>query len=92
VFFLTVAHPSTYYFWDSNPEIKKVHSAVACTIVHALLTFNYVYASGTAKNKREQGRLLGKSPCMGPMRRPILPAKEPDMHPSQAPHQGLLMV
>jgi hypothetical protein len=59
---LRPAHPSLYYFWDSNPETKKVHAAVACTSLHALLTFNQLYASGTAKDKLEQATLLGESP------------------------------
>ena len=54
--------PSTYYFWDPNPETKKVHAAVACTSVHALLTFNQLYVSDTAKDKLEEGTLLGESP------------------------------
>jgi len=53
---------TTYYFWDSNPETKKVHAAVACTNIHALLTFNQLYASGTPNDKREQATLLGESP------------------------------
>jgi hypothetical protein len=47
------------------PETKKVHAAVACTTVHALLTFNQLYASGTAKDKLEEGTLLGESPLYG---------------------------
>ena len=60
--FLRPPNPSTYYFWDSNPETKKVHAAVACTSVHALLTFNQLHASGTAKDKLEEATLLGESP------------------------------
>ena len=59
--FLRPANPSTSYFWDSNPDTKKVHAAVACTSVHALLTFNRLYASGTAKDKLEEATLLGES-------------------------------
>jgi hypothetical protein len=47
------------------PETKKVHAAVACTTVHALLTFKQLYASGTAKDKLEEGTLLGESPLYG---------------------------
>jgi hypothetical protein len=63
--FLRPANPSTYYFWDSNPETKKAHAAVACRSVHAVLTFNQLYASGTAKDKLEEGTLLGESPLYG---------------------------
>ncbi len=59
---LRPANPSAYYFWDSNPDTKKVHAAVACTTVHALLTFNQLYASGAAKDKLEEKTLLGESP------------------------------
>ena len=59
--FLRPANPSTH-FWDSNPETKKAHAAVACTSLHALLTFNQLYASGTAKDKLEEATLLGESP------------------------------
>jgi hypothetical protein len=63
--FLRPANPPTYYFWDSNPENKKIHAAVACTSVHALLTFNQLYASGTPKDKSEEATLLGESPLYG---------------------------
>jgi hypothetical protein len=56
------ANPPPYYFWDSNPETKKAHAAVACTSLHALLTFNQLYVSGTAKDKLEEATLLGESP------------------------------
>jgi hypothetical protein len=31
--FLSPANPprAPYYFWDSNPQTKKIHAAVACT-------------------------------------------------------------
>lgn len=53
---------TTYYFWDSNPQMNKAHAAVACTTVHALLTFNQLHSSGTPKDRREQATLLGESP------------------------------
>ena len=53
--------PAPYYFWDSNPQTKKSHAAVACTSLHALLTFNQLYASGTSKDKLEEATLLGES-------------------------------
>jgi hypothetical protein len=62
---LRPASSSTNYFWDSNPETKKLHAAGACTSVHALLTFNQLYASGTAKDKSEEATLLGESPLYG---------------------------
>jgi hypothetical protein len=65
----------TYYFWDSNPETKKVHAAVACTTVHALLTFNQLSASGTAKDKLEEGTLLGESPLYGSDAPPAAPCQ-----------------
>jgi hypothetical protein len=63
--FLRPANPPTYYFWDSNPETKKAHAAVACTSLHALLTFSQLYASGTAKDKLEEATLLGESSLYG---------------------------
>ena len=54
--------PSTsHYFWDSNLQANQAHASVACTTVHALLTFNRLYASGTAKDKVEEATLLGES-------------------------------
>jgi hypothetical protein len=50
-----------HYFWDSNLQTKQIHAAVACTSLHALLTFNQLYASGTAKDKLEEATLLGES-------------------------------
>jgi hypothetical protein len=50
-----------HYFWDSNPQTKQIHAAVACTSLHALLTFNQLDASGTAKDKLEEATLLGES-------------------------------
>jgi hypothetical protein len=50
-----------HYFWDSNLQTKQFHAAVACTSLHALLTFNRLYASGTAKDKLEESTLLGES-------------------------------
>src|ERR1700733_8086849 len=50
-----------HYFWDSNPQTKQTHASVACTSLHALLTFNRLYASGTAKDKLEEATLLGES-------------------------------
>jgi hypothetical protein len=50
-----------HYFWDSNLQTKQIHAAVACTSLHALLTFNRLYASGTAKDKLEEATLLGES-------------------------------
>jgi hypothetical protein len=53
---------AAHYFWDSNPQTKqKIHASVACTSLHALLTFNRLYASGTAKDKLEEATLLGES-------------------------------
>src|SRR6202048_1027980 len=49
------------YFWDSNQNAKQTHPAVACTSLHALLTFNRLYASGTDKDKLEEATLLGES-------------------------------
>ena len=50
------------YFWASNPQTKQVHAPVACTSLHALLTFNQLYARGTAKDKlEEEATLLGES-------------------------------
>ena len=63
--FLQPATSTTYYFWDSSPETKKAHAAVACTSVHALLTFDQLSASGTAKDKLEEQTLLGESPLYG---------------------------
>ena len=60
--FVRPANPPPYYFWDSNPETTKIHAAVACTSLHALLTFNQLYASSTAKDKLEEATLLGESP------------------------------
>jgi hypothetical protein len=50
-----------HYFWDSNLQTKQIHASVACTSLHALLTFNRLYASGTAKDKLEEATLLGES-------------------------------
>jgi hypothetical protein len=50
-----------HYFWDSNLQTKPTHASVACTSLHALLTFNRLYASGTAKDKLEEATLLGES-------------------------------
>jgi hypothetical protein len=50
-----------HYFWDSNLQTKQIHAAVACTSLHALLTFNQLYTSGTARDKLEEGTLLGES-------------------------------
>jgi hypothetical protein len=63
--FLRSTNPPPYYFWDSNPAAKKIHAAVACTSVHGLLTFNELYASGTAKYKIEEATLLGESRLYG---------------------------
>ncbi len=52
---------SPHYFWDSNQNTKEIHAAVACTSLHALLTFNRLYASGTDKDKLEEATLLGES-------------------------------
>jgi hypothetical protein len=59
--FLRPANPSTYYFWDANQETKKVYAAVARTSLRALLAFNRLYTSGTAKDKLEEATLLGES-------------------------------
>jgi hypothetical protein len=56
----TNSHPP-HYFWDSNQNTKQIHPAVACTNLHALLTFNRLYASGTDKDKLEEATLLGES-------------------------------
>src|SRR6202140_209825 len=56
----TNSQPS-HYFWDSNQNTKQIHPAVACTSLHALLTFNRLYASGTDKDKLEEASLLGES-------------------------------
>src|SRR6202045_2848882 len=58
---LRPANSPSHYFWDSNPQTKQIHAAVACTSLHALLTFNRLYASGTAKDKLEEATLLGES-------------------------------
>ncbi len=50
-----------HYFWASNQNTRQVHPAVACTSLHALFTFNRLYASGTAKDKLEEATLLGES-------------------------------
>jgi hypothetical protein len=50
-----------HYFWDSNLQSQQIHASVACTSLHALLTFNRLYASGTAKDKLEEATLLGES-------------------------------
>ena len=50
-----------HYFWDSNLQTKQIHAAVACNSLRALLTFNRLYASGTAKDKLEEATLLGES-------------------------------
>jgi hypothetical protein len=53
----------SHYFWDSHPQAKQqIHASVACTSLHALLTFNRLYASGTTKDKLEEATLLGESP------------------------------
>jgi hypothetical protein len=51
----------SHYLWDSNLQTQHIHAAVACTSLHALLTFNRLYASGTAKDKLEEATLLGES-------------------------------
>jgi hypothetical protein len=51
----------SYYFWDSNQTSKQIHAPVACTSLHALLTFNRLYASGSSKDKLEEANLLGES-------------------------------
>ena len=56
----TNSQPS-HYFWVSNQNTKTIHAAVACTSLHALLTFNRLYASGTDKDKLEEASLLGES-------------------------------
>jgi hypothetical protein len=56
----TNSQPS-HYFWDSNQNARTIHAAVACTSLHALLTFNRLYASGTDKDKLEEASLLGES-------------------------------
>jgi hypothetical protein len=50
-----------HFFWDSNLPTKPIHPAVACTSLHALLTFNRLYASETPKDKLEEATLLGES-------------------------------
>ena len=50
-----------HYLLDSNLQTQQIHAAVACTSLHALLTFNRLYASGTAKDKLEEATLLGES-------------------------------
>ncbi len=50
-----------HYFWDSNQNTKQIHAAVACTSLHALLTFNRLYAGGTDKDELEEATLLGES-------------------------------
>jgi len=52
---------TSHYFWDSNVQTNQVHASVACTTIHALLTFNRLYASGTPKDKLEEATLLGES-------------------------------
>src|SRR3984893_9777634 len=56
----TNSQPS-HYFWDSEQNTKQFHPAVACTSLHALLTFNRLYDSGTDKDKLEEATLLGES-------------------------------
>ena len=56
----TNSQPS-HYFWDSNQNTRTIHAAVACTSLHALLTFNRLHASGTDKDKLEEASLLGES-------------------------------
>ena len=51
----------SHYFWDSTPQIKQIHAAVACTSLHALLAYDQLYSSGTEKDKREEATLLGES-------------------------------
>jgi hypothetical protein len=53
--------PTTYYLWDSNLHTHPVHASVACTTLHALLTYSKLYASGTPKDKLEEATLLGES-------------------------------
>jgi hypothetical protein len=50
-----------HYFWDSSQNTKQIHAPVACTSLHALLTFNRLYVSGTDKDKLEETTLLGES-------------------------------
>jgi hypothetical protein len=50
-----------HYFWDSSQNAKQSHAAVACISLHALQTFNRLYASGTDKDKPEEATLLGES-------------------------------
>jgi hypothetical protein len=61
----SVLRPTTsqppHYFWDSNQNTKQIHAPVACTSLHALLTFNRLYVSGTDKDKLEETTLLGES-------------------------------
>jgi hypothetical protein len=56
----TNSQPS-HYFWDSNQNTKTTHAAVACTSLHALLTFNRLCVSGTDKDKLKEATLLGES-------------------------------
>jgi hypothetical protein len=58
---LRSTNSAPHYFWDSNLQTKQIHAPVACTSLHALLTFNRLYASGTAKDKLEEATLLGES-------------------------------
>jgi hypothetical protein len=58
---LRQTNSAPHYFWDSNLQTKQIHAPVACTSLHALLTFNRLYASGTAKDKLEEATLLGES-------------------------------
>ena len=58
---LRPSNSTPHYFWDSNLPAKQAHAPVACTSLHALLTFDRLYASGTAKDKLEEATLLGES-------------------------------
>jgi hypothetical protein len=55
------AKSTTHYFWSTNSPTNQIHPSVACTTLHALVTFNRLYASGTAKDKLEEATLLGES-------------------------------
>ena len=65
----------THYFWDSSQNTKQIHAAVACTSLHAFLTFNRLYAGGTHKDELEEATLLGESSSYASDAPPDLPCE-----------------
>lgn len=49
------------YFWASVPQDERIHPAVACTSLHALITFTQLFPRDTSRDRVEQATLLGES-------------------------------